>query len=977
MSAVRHALVFISAAAFSLAAHAQVCPTPAVLVGGTCTVPPGTTITANALNPIALNASATGVMTANGITVNLAAANTLCALAQTAATITFSGSTATTTSVGAAANGQNCMRATGLGSAINATGATINMLPTGTVANMVGVLADTQAAITLANTAVSMSGGNGASDYGLRATTLGTITFMGGSVSTNARGGFGVFADGGTISLPGGTTVTTAGAQIAASSTGSHGLNATGAASTITASAVTVNTSATLGSAAYAEAGGTVSVTGSALSTTGAGNTNFPAAGARAVSGGQLQVTGPGATINATGQFGHGVAVQDAGSAISLTDAAVTVSGNRAYGIHVLNGANLTSLRTSVLNTNGVGVVLDGAGTTATFTDSTIRAVPATGYGVKSTLGATSTFTNGTVRAEGLNAAAFFGSTSAMTVNNVTIQTTGDGNAMGVLADLGGQITVTGGSVTTTGTATDPSTSNARRPHGLAARNPGGVLNVTGTPVITQGDEGMGVVADDGGSATIANLTVTTSGTLALGLFSVVEQAGAQFLASITGNNVVVNTSGLRAYGADSEQNFLVAPSLITLTGSSITTQGERAMGLRAVSAGTVVASSTTVLTQGQNAHGKLARSNPSSVTINAGTTVLANGLNAHGSVAQDGGRVAGTGGTVTATGGAAAALYLYGEIATSIANYNGTNLTNTSGPTIGVGGAGNATLSNLIVQGSGHWLRVARIEDFPLLLLDPPLGGILDLDPEPLPPVVPVSLRLPKGAPVPKVTPGLAGITVTNSTLNGFADTLPGNVSNVSLLGNTLWNMTGNSNLTNTVNNASRIQYSVPAPAFKTLTTVTYAGAAGNIGLNTFLGTDGSPSDTLVIDAGTATGTTLLFIANTTGPGAVTNLNGILVVNAINGATTTAGAFSLGAPVTVNGFTYQLFRGSVDASAPESWFLRNVASSPACFPPPCDPGGVPRVPTLDDSRLAILALALLVLASRRLRVVVTRASRS
>ncbi|MBB5501525.1 autotransporter outer membrane beta-barrel domain-containing protein [Paraburkholderia sp. MM5384-R2] len=46
---------------------------------------------------------------------------------------------------------------------------------------------------------------------------------------------------------------------------------------------------------------------------------------------------------------------------------------------------------------------------------------------------------------------------------------------------------------------------------------------------------------------------------------------------------------------------------------------------------------------------------------------------------------------------------------------------------------------------------------------------------------------------------------------------------------------------------------------SIKTLTTASYTGVNGTISLNTFLGADGSPSDRLIINGGTASGDTLL----------------------------------------------------------------------------------------------------------------------
>ena len=122
------------------------------------------------------------------------------------------------------------------------------------------------------------------------------------------------------------------------------------------------------------------------------------------------------------------------------------------------------------------------------------------------------------------------------------------------------------------------------------------------------------------------------------------------------------------------------------------------------------------------------------------------------------------------------------------------------------------------------------------------------------------------------------------------------------------------------------------------------YVGAGGTIHLNTFLGTDTSPSDVLIINgsrstidgAATATGTSFLRITNAGGPGAQTTANGILVVDAINGGTTAPGAFALAGEVRAGAFDYRLFRGGLDgSSAPNDWFLRSTFLVPPVTPVP------------------------------------------
>jgi outer membrane autotransporter protein len=151
---------------------------------------------------------------------------------------------------------------------------------------------------------------------------------------------------------------------------------------------------------------------------------------------------------------------------------------------------------------------------------------------------------------------------------------------------------------------------------------------------------------------------------------------------------------------------------------------------------------------------------------------------------------------------------------------------------------------------------------------------------------------------------------------LNGFNQTLP-NLTNAGLV-----NMGTNT-----------------APG-TVLTTTSYTGAGGTIAMNTFLGADGSPSDKLIINSGSATGNSFLRITNAGGPGAETVANGIPVVLAINGGTTTPGAFTLAGEVRGGAFDYDLFRGGLGGSSPNDWFLRStfivgpIPPEPPILPP-------------------------------------------
>lgn len=940
-------------------AFGQTCAPGPVSVNGTaCTVTPGSTVslvspTQNAL--YALNSG--GRITADNVTVQLGAVLNARALrAESGGMISFNGGSLSTTGTGANAAGQVGLYALGAGSEITGTSASIVVGPaTGNSAGNVGVLAD-GGRVSLQSSAVTTRGaGAVGGNMGLNAVNAGVITFAGGSVSTTSTNSSGVLAQtGGQVSLSGGTEVRTSGQTVLNAPLGSHGLQSTGAGSLVKGTGIQVVTSGVRSDGALAEGGGTVELTSSVITATGAGATDTnPAAGLVVRSGSSLTFDGAGGTVTTNASRNNGLDARGAGAVAHVSDATMTISGTRSRGLAVFDSALVDVSRTTVL-ANGVSLMaveVGGSGSSLTLSDTSITATNATAYGLRTLAGATASVTNGSISTQGVNAAGIAVGTSTVTATGVAVLTTGNENAMGVLADLGGTVNLTGGSVTTTGNAGTGSRVGSY-PHALTARNPGGTLTSNGTTILTTGTGGMGGVSDDGGSMILTGNHIETRGDNALGLYATVEQAGSQFAAAVTGTQLTIETSGVRAYGAQAQQHFLDAPSTMTLSDTSIMTHGDDAVGLRALSAGTVVASHTTVATEGPAAHGALARSNPSSVTL-IDTVLAPVGTQSHGAVAEVGGRIAGTRATVRPTGALSSALFAVGDsTGVSAATFTDSTLTNVSGATIGIAGPANISLTGTGVSGSGLWLHVGTIADFPLLsssAVESPLTmPSFDLD-NPDAPLPPVSFPN-VGAPI--TTPGLGNVQTSGATLTGAALTEPGSVSNVTLRDNTLWSLTGDSNLTNLVNDPSRIIFSAPVDGvFKTLTVVNYVGEGQSlIGLNTVVAGDGSPSDKLVIDGGSATGQSQLAITNVDGGGALTRANGILVVDAVNAGTTVPTAFTLAGTVAAGPYTYSLVRGSHDGSNGEAWYLRSTVDcpggpSPPCPTPPEPPTPVPPVP--------------------------------
>ncbi|MGX8010686.1 autotransporter family protein [Mesorhizobium sp. ORM8.1] len=121
------------------------------------------------------------------------------------------------------------------------------------------------------------------------------------------------------------------------------------------------------------------------------------------------------------------------------------------------------------------------------------------------------------------------------------------------------------------------------------------------------------------------------------------------------------------------------------------------------------------------------------------------------------------------------------------------------------------------------------------------------------------------------------------------------------------------------------------------------YTGLGGLLLIQTELGDDSSASDRLVLSGGAASGSTGIAVVNVGGAGAQTAADGIMVVQATNGATSSASAFALDAPVAAGAFEYYLFKGGVSAGSEENWYLRSTLTTPAT--PAAAPGALEPAP--------------------------------
>ncbi|WP_246874402.1 AIDA repeat-containing protein [Pantoea ananatis] len=159
----------------------------------------------------------------------------------------------------------------------------------------------------------------------------------------------------------------------------------------------------------------------------------------------------------------------------------------------------------------------------------------------------------------------------------------------------------------------------------------------------------------------------------------------------------------------------------------------------------------------------------------------------------------------------------------------------------------------------------------------------------------------------------------VNSTTLTGSIDP-----TDVSIDGGSTWNITGDSQVNN-LTNAGSIVFAPSSGTFTphTLTVSNFTGSGGTLTLNTMAGDSSSPTDKVVIDGGRATGNTNLNVLNHGGLGAQTAGSGIPVIQAINGAATDAGAFSMSNPLVAGAYEYSLYR-----NADQSWYLTTQKTS-------------------------------------------------
>jgi autotransporter family porin len=348
---------------------------------------------------------------------------------------------------------------------------------------------------------------------------------------------------------------------------------------------------------------------------------------------------GDSAGIVTRGAEGRGAAATNEGSgaaSVTMTGGTVATSGTESDGLYaLLSGAGATGdARVTMLGT--AGITTDGERASGVL--SKIASATATGDAVVSLGDSAGIVTRG---AEGRGAAATNEGSGAasVTMTGGTVATSGT-ESDGLYALLSGAGATGDARVTMLGTA--GITTDGERASGVlseiasAAATGDAVVSLSDSAgILTRGAEGRGAAATNEGSGaasvTMSGGTVATSGTVADGLHALLSGAGATGDARVDVLGTAgITTDGERASGVLSEIASAAATgdAVVSLGDSAgILTRGAEGRGAAATNEGSGAASVTmsggTVATSGTVADGLYALSSGEDATGDARVTVL------------------------------------------------------------------------------------------------------------------------------------------------------------------------------------------------------------------------------------------------------------------------------------------------------------------------------------------------------------------
>ncbi len=563
---------------------------------------------------------------------------------------------------------------------ITLTGGSVTLDAVSPAGQAAGLLANgAGATITATGVAVTNNNLQGSSiTFGVNATSTSgaaTVTLNGGPITTSALAGGRAFG----INSAVGGTVDATDVAITTESTNSHAVVAAGGDVTLTGGSITTLGTFSLGLQANSNAGpASITVNGTAIDTS--GNTSAGATAERSTGSNPATISLTDATINTIGMAANGLVANGSGNSVTAVNTNITTSGPSAAGAVAFNGAQIhveggavsstqsstiVAASASLITLSGGTVTLNAAsggqiaGLSATGDQARITATNVDiennnnqhasftfGVDATSTPGAAVvTLNGGTITTSALAGGRAFGINSAVggTVDATDVAITTESLNSHAVVAAGGDVTLTGGSITTLGTFS----------LGLQANSNAGPASITvnGTTIDTLGNTSAGATATGSQQATISlsNASITTSGAAAPGVRA--NGAGSYILDL---NNTSINTASSDAILADAAR---LADINITNVNNTIHAGSGNLLNV-------ITGSNATLNVENSTLSGNILTDSSSTLEVNVGsgsTLIIPNGgtLSATGTTLANGGTLAIpatytlTSATLTSNGGA------------------------------------------------------------------------------------------------------------------------------------------------------------------------------------------------------------------------------------------------------------------------------------------------------------------------------------
>ncbi|WP_207001740.1 autotransporter family protein [Trinickia mobilis] len=696
----------------------------------------------------------------------------------------------------------------------------------------------------------------------------------------------------------------------------------------------------------------------------------------------------------------------DSGSSIAnignltLSGDGTGVANRGAMLLGVNNGNTLANLATGVISTTGAyndGIAANGSNNTLT-NNGKITTTGNNSYGMTAAWGQSNpgaqgnTIVNtGTVSTSGSNARAASLLGGNGTINNSGTLTSAGKDSPAVYMQGNNDTLVNSGTIQTTGTADSSGSVDAVVSNTLGSSFAATITNQSGGKIIS--NNGIGVRSTNGNTAiTNAGLIQGGGGTAIQGgngNVTLILQTGSQIVGAANGGG---GTNAVTLQGSGTASNAFTNFQSLTMAGADWTWAGTGTFATALVQSGTL------------NLTGMLGTTTASvAATVNSGATLQANSQNLPLSVTDNGlvrfaqggdgaynGAIAGSGavektgaGTLTlapsAAGGntySGGTAITQGTLAIAADNaigassggltFNGGTLQLGSSFNLASGRAVSITSNNGVIDTQGFNSTIAQNITGAGALTKAGSGSLtlngansyaggtgVDAG----------TLIVGDGTSASAALAGGGPVTVASGATLGGYGSVTGNVSNNGTIsvGNALASLasgaTGNFRINGNLTNAGTAQIGGTGVGNTLTVAGNYVGQNATVALNTYLAGDGAASDKLIVSGGAASGSSTLKVTNVGGPGAQTLGDGIQVVQAANGATTSASAFALaGGTVKAGAYDYFLAKGGVSAGSSQSWYLRNtVAPQPgAGGDTPVAAEGTPSLPAAGSDPIAL-----------------------